>query len=334
MVHAAGRRRRALRLRHAGSGPADRPTRRCDRDRPCSWLECRSGPEEAIEAGGDPVEVRSRLVDHAAEERDRHHAALDGPAVGLGRAARWASPHTISTEKAPSRPSIGCSRPLATVRGGSIATSVWRHPAISSNPTLGTLTLTTTGSAGRSASTAATTSAPTRAAVVPALVGDHLVPALALDAVLGDRLAHGDAAGAAVAGGQRGADRARVVDRPPDVGARVDAGDDEVDRTEHAEAGEHHAQPGRPVHRPRLGDALDVGAADLRLQQVQGARAPPSAPEYSLSGATTTTSPSGTRARARTWRPDGVDPVVVGDQQARHRRRQLRVVPIGSDRRT
>ena len=85
--------------------------------------------------------------------------------LSVSAGSSTASPHTISTEKAPSRPSIGCRRPLATVRGGSIATSVWRHPAISSKSTLGTLTLTTTGSVGRSASTAVTTSAPTRAAV-------------------------------------------------------------------------------------------------------------------------------------------------------------------------
>ena len=97
--------------------------------------------------------------------------------VSAGRSI--GSPHTISTEKAPSRPSIGCSRPLATVRGGSIATSVWRQPTISSNPTLGTFTLTTTGSTGRSASTAATTSAPTRAAVSqcwPAIISSQPWP--------------------------------------------------------------------------------------------------------------------------------------------------------------
>ena len=78
---------------------------------------------------------------------------------------------------------------------------------------------------------------------VPTLVGQHLVPALALHAVVGDRLAHREAGHAAVAGGERGPHGARVVDRPPRVGARVDAGDDEVEgAAEHAEPGEHHAQ--------------------------------------------------------------------------------------------
>ena len=127
-----------------------------------------------------------------------------------------------------------------------------------------------------------------------------------------DRLADGDAADAAVAGGQRGPDRARVVDRPADVGARVDAGDDEVDRSEHAEAGEHHAQRRRPVDRPRLLDAVDVGAAHLAAAAGAARRAPPTAPEYSLSGATTTTSPSAAHRPGEDVQPDGVDPVVVG----------------------
>ena len=133
----------------------------------------------------------------------------------------------------------------------------WRHPAISASGRFGTLTLTTTGSSSGAARTAADDLAGHGGRGVPALVGDHLVPALALDAEPGDGLADGDAADPAVAGRQGGPDGAGVVDRPPDVGARVDAGHDEVDRPEHAEPGEHHAQPGRPGDRPRLVDPVD-----------------------------------------------------------------------------
>ena len=243
-----------------------------------------------------------------------------------------ASPHTISTENAPSRPSIGCSRPDATVRGGSRATSVWRQPTISSNGTFGTLTLTTNGSPAGASSSDGDDDRADAGRGVPVLVGDHLVPALALDAVAGDGLADGDAARAAVARRQRGADRARVVDRPPDVGARVDAGHDEVDGSEHAEAGEHHAQAGRAVHGPRLRRCRRRRPADLRLQQVQGT-------ERGAGAGVLGVRRDDDDVAERHHRPgqhveaDGVDAVVVRDQDPRHAR-QARVVPIGSDRRT
>ncbi len=54
------------------------------------------------------------------------------------------------------------------------------------------------------------------------------------------------------------------------------------------------------------------------------------APEYSLSGATTTTSPWRRIARASTWRPTESMPSSLVSRQACHDR----VVPIGSDLRT
>ena len=59
------------------------------------------------------------------------------------------------------------------------------------------------------------------------------------------------------------------------------------------------------------------------------------APEYSRSGATTTTSPSGRMAPGEHVQPDGVDAVVVGQQQpGQMTGSDGRVVPIGSDLRT
>ena len=46
-----------------------------------------------------------------------------------------------------------------------VPTSAWRHAVISSRPTLGTLTLTTTAGSGRSAATTSVTRAATSAAV-------------------------------------------------------------------------------------------------------------------------------------------------------------------------
>ena len=101
------------------------------------------------------------------------------------------------------------------------------------------------------------------------LIGDHLVPALTLDAEPSDGLADGDAADVAVAGGESGTDSARVVDGPADVGAGIDAGYDEVERTECAESGEHDAECRGAVDRPGLVDAIDPDTAHLRLHEVQ-----------------------------------------------------------------
>ena len=124
---------------------------------------------------------------------------------------------------------------------------------------------------------------------------------------------------------------------PPDVGARVDARHDEVERSEHAEPGEHDAQAGRPVHDPRLVDAGDVADRTSGCIKCNAPSAAPE-PEYSMSGAATTTSPWRRIARASTWRPSESIAVVVGQQEPGHVASDTpsdeRVVPMGSDLRT
>ena len=149
------------------------------------------------------------------------------------------------------------------------------------------------------------------------LIGDHLVPALALDAEPSDGLADGDATDVAVAGRQRGTDGARVVDGPADVGAGVDAGDHEVDRTEGTEPGEHDAEGRRAVDRPGLVDAIDPDAPHLRLHEVQG-------PERGSGTGVLRVGCGDDDVAVLAHRPgeqvepDGVDTVVVRQEQAGH----------------
>ena len=141
---------------------------------------------------------------------------------------------------------------------------------------------------------------PRRATLVLHDVG----PALTLDAPAGDRLARRDPRDAAVPRRQAGADRARVVDGATDVRAGVDARHGEIERiAEHAKLGVQHAQCGRPVERPRFGDALDLAPPHLGTELEQGRHRRRPNLRISRSGAMITASPSSFRARARMWSP-------------------------------
>ena len=149
--------------------------------------------------------------------------------LSVSSGSTMGSPQSIRTSKASSCPTFGVSAAEANVRGGSSATSVRRQPAISSSGRLGTLTLITTGSVRQVGEHRLRHPGAHLGGAVPALVREHLVPALALHAEVGDRLAHRQAGDAAVAGREGRPHGAGVVDRPPRVGARVDPGDDEVE---------------------------------------------------------------------------------------------------------
>ena len=108
-------------------------------------------------------------------------------------------------------------------------------------------------------------------------------------------------------------DGAGVVDRPTDVGSRIDAGHDEIDRAEHAEAGEHRAQRRRPVDAPRLLDAFDRRHPRLGLDEVQGADPGPGTGVLDLRSDDDDLAVAAHRAGEDVQAGRG-DAVVVGDQ--------------------
>ena len=221
----------------------------------------------------------------------------------------------MSTWKAPSWPVFGVSVALAIERGGALPTSVRRQPFISAAGRLGTLMLTTTGMLGQVGEQRLDHEGGDVGCALPLLVAEHLLHGLALDPPGVDRLAHGDPADAAVAGGQAGPDGAGVVDAAADIGARVDPRHHEIDVAEGAEAGEHRAQRRRAGDGPRLVDAVDVGSVHLGLHE-------PDRPDgravagVLLVGRRDHHVAEGPHRPGQDVEADRVDAVVVGDQNS------------------
>ena len=150
---------------------------------------------------------------------------------------------------------------------------------------------------------------------VPFLVGDGVIPALAFDAETLDGLADCQAGDIAVATGQHRTDRARVIHRPADVGAGIDARDDKVDRPECAQPSEHHAQRRRARHRPRVLDALEPHLVHLGLDEVQRPDRGTRARVLRIGSDHDDVAVCGHRAREHV-QTLGLDSVIVGHQDA------------------
>ena len=108
-----------------------------------------------------------------------------------------------------------------------------------------------------------------------------------------------------------------MVDGAADVGAGVDAGDDEVDRTEGTEAGEHDAQRRRAVHRPGLVDAVDADAPHLWLHEVERSERGSGTGVLHVGRGDHDVAVLAHRHR-QAMEPDGVDAVVVRQEQPGH----------------
>ena len=151
---------------------------------------------------------------------------------------------------------------------------------------------------------------------VPLLVLDHGVPTLALHAEPGHGLAHGQPGQVAVAGGEGGTHGAGVVDRPAGVGPGVDAGHHQVEPVaERSQPGEGDAQRRWARHRPGGGHPGHLGPADLGPDQVQGSQRRTRTRVLPVRRRHHHVAQLG-EAAGEDVEADGVDAVVVGDQDA------------------
>ena len=106
-----------------------------------------------------------------------------------------------------------------------------------------------------------------------------------------------------------------MVDGAADIGSRVDAGDDEIDVAEHAEAPKHGAQRRRRTDRPRLVDSLDVLLADIGLHVVERAQRSAVAGVLGVGGGDHHLT-EGPHRPGQHMEADRVDTVVVGQCRA------------------